>query len=146
MQNENGGSRIKTAVPQILAIGWRRFVFLGHSRQAVPALLDVEPPQHQPAPSPHAMNTHATDNTSPKKLPKKITLRASIAELLLVSKLRARHLLSRSHSGSVRTENHDEAERKAMLARYTQVLAVTCKNWFPEAYSSQRARPHQRQL
>ena len=92
------------------------------------------------------MNTSATDNTSPIKLPKKITLRASIAELLLVSKLRARHLLSRSHSGSVRTENHDEAERKAMLARYTQVLAVTCKNWFPEAYSSQRARPHQRQL
>ena len=146
MQRKHGISPVEGAAPQILAIGWRRFVFTGDSCQSMLNLPDIESPKPGPAPSTLAMNTHVTDNTSPQKLSKTITLKASIAELLLVSKLRARHLFGRSCAGFAHAENHDEAERKAMLARYAQVLAVTCKNWFPEAHSPQRARPHQRQL
>ena len=146
MQREYGISHVESAVPQILAFGWRRFVFIGHSCQCMLNLPDIESPKPGPAPSTLAMNTHVTDNTSPQKPSKTITLKASIAELLLVSKLRARHLFGRSRMGFTHAENHDEAERKAMLAQYAQILAVTCKNWFPEAHNPQRARPHQRQL
>ena len=89
------------------------------------------------------MSTDALEHALAEKPSRAVMLKASIAELLLVSKLRARSLLGRHHSHLAGSKHHDEVERKAMLARYAQVLAVTCKHWFPAACRPERPPPRQ---
>ena len=152
------GTSAETAQP--LSIGWRRLVHLGPLRHAAPSPL---PPEYSSAP---AKPPSRTDNTAasapapaakPPKPSPKINLRASIAELLLISKLRARSLLGRHPAAALEAEKETERqtetarqrEQKAVLACYARVLEVTCKNWFPEEATRNRQSPspyHQRRL
>ena len=130
----------KTGTAQQLRFArWRRLVFLSPSPSvSLPKLANVlREPVVLSANA--AVNVSADLTRSPEKPSQKTTLRASIAELLLVSKLRARSLLGRSHANFVDFETQREVERKETLERYAQILSVTCKNWFPED-----ARPHTR--
>lgn len=71
--------------------------------------------------------------------PVKLGLRTSVSEFLLVTRLRARNLLSRR--GHVAAD----AEQKAqVMARYAHILGVTCKHWFPQ--DTPTTRPHQPKL
>ena len=130
----------KTGTAQQLRFArWRRLVFLSPSPSvSLPKLANVlREPVVLGANA--AVNVSADLTRSPEKPSQKTTLRASIAELLLVSKLRARSLLGRSHANFVDFETQREVERKETLERYAQILSVTCKNWFFED-----ARPHTR--
>lgn len=80
-------------------------------------------------------------------------LKASIAEFLLISKLRARSLLSRlptSRLDAAADAAHSAVDAQALaddkavvMARYTKILAVTCKQWFD---SGSTHSTHQRRL
>lgn len=61
-------------------------------------------------------------------VPIKIGLRTSISEFLLVTRLRARNLLGRRGQAAAKPD----ADQAAMMARFADILGVTCKNWFPE--------------
>ena len=115
--------------PQSYATGWRRLVLLGQHR-------------HHPA---ELLERGLAKRLAPTPKPsRKVTLKASIAELLLVSKLRARNLLGRHSAVPAVAEKNGESERKAVLARYAHILAVTCKNWFAgdEPRNHQPPSPH----
>ena len=121
-------------------------MFLSHSPSvSLPKLANV-------LREPVAFGVNATVNVSanfirlPEKPSQKTTLRASIAELLLVSRLRARSLLGRSHADCIDFEMQREVERKKTLQRYTQILSVTCKNWFLEEAGPQTRLLDKRQL
>lgn len=81
--------------------------------------------------------THHTPRTAAPPLPKKIGLRASISEFLLVSRLRARNMLG-GRAASI------AAEQAAVLTRFAHIMGVTCKHWFPQ--QPVNSRHHQRQL
>ena len=70
----------------------------------------------------------------------KVSLKASISEFLLVTRLRARNLLSRrAHAAAVGTT---DAEQAAVMAHFARILGVTCKHWFPEdTFTSRGHRP-----
>ena len=144
MQGKNRDFKKEGVMPSNLWIEWHRFVFLSHTRHAKSASPCAEPPEPRAAAPTPGTSTRAVENALAEKPSKAFTLKASIAELLLVSKLHACSLLSRHHPHLAESKNHDEAERKAMLARYAQVLSVTCKHWFPKACNS--PRPTERQL
>ena len=137
----------KTGTAQRLRFArWRRLVFLSPSPSvSLPKLANVlREPVVLGANA--AVNVSADLTRSPEKPSQKTTLRASIAELLLVSKLRARSLLGRSHANFVDFETQREVERKETLERYAQILSVTCKNWFPEDARPDTRLPDKRQL
>lgn len=86
----------------------------------------------------HLGRKEAPDAAEP--LPRKIGLRASISEFLLVTRLRACNLLGR-RGHVVATSDADQA---AVMARFAHILSVTCKHWFPR--DTLTNRPHQTQL
>ena len=137
----------KTGTTQQLRFArWRRLVFLGPSPSPPQPKLTNTSRELVALPANRAMNVQENFTSSPEKPSQKTTLRASIAELLLVSKLRARSLLGCSHANHVDFGTRREAERKETLARYTQILSVTYKNWFPEEAKPLTRLPDKRQL
>jgi hypothetical protein len=133
------------AAPQPRVTGWRRLVLLGQHRHH-PAELPARGPDRSKVPPSVAPPSRPAPAPKPSR---KVTLKASIAELLLVSKLRARSLLGRHPSLPAEAEKDLEAERKAVLTRYANILAVTCKNWFAEDEPRNQQSPsphHQRHL
>lgn len=84
--------------------------------------------------------TRRAPPTEAVPLPIKIGLRTSISEFLLVTRLRARNLLSRRGQLAARAD----AEQADVMARFAHILGVTCKHWFPQEPSS--GSRHQRQL
>ena len=138
-EEEDDGTDKTGTAQQLRFASWRRLMFLTPTPSvSLPKLANVlRKPVALGANA--AVNASADLTRSPEKLSQKTTLRARIAELLLVSKLRARSLLGRSHANCVDFETQREVERKETLERYAQVLSVTCKNWF-----SEDARPHTR--
>lgn len=126
--------------PGSRATGWRRFVPLGQHRHTSAEPLE---PRDTKRDLPSLAAPRSSQAPTPKPS-KRVTLKASIAELLLVSKLRARSLLGRHHALPAQAEKDREAERQLVLARYARILAVTCKNWFAEdePRNQQSASPH----
>lgn len=146
MQDEDDETDETGTAQQLRFATWRSLVFLSPSPPvSLPKLANL-------LREPVALDANAAVDVSanltrlPEKPSQKTTLRARIAELLLVSKLRARSLLGRSHANCVDFEAQREVERKETLERYAQVLSVTCKNWFPEDPRSQARLPDKRQL
>ena len=137
----------KTGTAQQLRFArWRRLVFLGPSPSAPQPELTNASSKPVALPVSGAMSVPTNFTRSPDKPSQKTTLRASIAELLLVSKLRARSLLGCRHANHVDFGTRREVERMETLARYAQILSVTCKNWFPEDARPHTRRPDKRQL
>jgi hypothetical protein len=78
--------------------------------------------------------THQAPATAVVPLPRKIGLRASISEFLLVTKLRARNLLGRRDQTVVKSDE----DQAAIMARFSHILDVTCKQWFPRDTPARR--------
>ena len=121
-------------------LGWRRLLpktaALDKAASATSALQG--PPQY---------SATLIKPSKPNKPPAKVSLRTSISELLLVSKLRARSLMGRSNAASAASldNRHSPDDEKArVLACFAKILAVTCRHWFPDDQS--RHASHQRRL
>ena len=80
----------------------------------------------------------------------KVSLRASISELLLISKLRASSfgLMGRSTAAEPASpaslQSPPVDEKAVMLARYANILSVTCQHWFH--HNDAKRPPHHRRL
>lgn len=146
MQDEDDGTDKTGTAQQLRFASWRRLVFLTPSAPVSQSKLANVLREPVALRKSTAVNVSVNFIRSPEKPSQKTTLRASIAELLLVSKLRARSLLGRSHTDCIDFEMQREVERKKTLQRYTQILSVTCKNWFPEEARLQTRLPDKRQL
>lgn len=106
---------------------------------------------HMPAPVPvSAALAAALLAPKPDKPSAQVSLRASIAELLLLSKLRARILLGRCHVSAAASAEHrrqldaEKAEKAEIHTRYAKILVVTCRDWFAEG--ARQCASHQRRL
>lgn len=76
-------------------------------------------PQHSAASVNVAVNREVAVTGTPSR--RSITLKAGLAELLLITRLKARN----KPIGSVKATD--------ILERATHIVFVTCKNWFTEA-------------